>query len=91
MFRNYLVSTLRNFWRHKFHTLINILGLAIGLTCCIFILLYIKDDLSYDNRQVMHVCGHVCKGITLLAVDMALKTDDFDFELPAELIAAGFP
>jgi len=49
MFKHYLVSTVRNFWRHKFHTLINILGLAIGLTCCIFILLYIKDDLSYDK------------------------------------------
>jgi len=35
--------------RYKFHSIINILGLAIGLACCIFILLYIKDEISFDR------------------------------------------
>ena len=45
------------------------------------------DNGSYSSRQVIHVCGHVCKGITLHVADMALKPGDFDFELPSELIA----
>lgn len=49
MFRNYLTVTLRNLWKHKFYSIINILGLAIGLACFIFILIYVKDELSYDR------------------------------------------
>ena len=49
MFKHLLVSTFRSLWRQKFHTLINILGFAIGLACCLFILIYINDELSYDK------------------------------------------
>ncbi len=48
MFRNYLTVALRNLWKHKFYSIINILGLAIGLACFLFILLFIRDELSYD-------------------------------------------
>ena len=51
MFRNYLTVAVRNLLRHKVYSLINILGLAIGLTCCILILLYVQDDLSYDRHH----------------------------------------
>jgi len=49
MFKNYLKVTLRNMLRHKGYSVINISGLAMGLTCCIFILLYIQFELSYDT------------------------------------------
>ncbi|MCP4724770.1 MAG: FtsX-like permease family protein [bacterium] len=49
MFINYLKITFRNFKRFKTYSFINIAGLAIGLASCIFILLYIKFELSYDN------------------------------------------
>lgn len=49
MFRNYLTSALRNLWRHKGHSAINILGLAIGMACLILIMLYVKSELSYDR------------------------------------------
>ena len=48
MLRNYLTVALRNLWKHKFYSIINILGLAIGLACFLFILLFIRDELSYD-------------------------------------------
>ena len=35
--------------RYKGYSLINILGLAIGMACCILILLYVTDELSYDK------------------------------------------
>jgi len=49
MFRNYLLTTLRNFTSHKLYSFINIVGLAVGLACAIFILLFIRDELSYDR------------------------------------------
>src|SRR5579859_2761372 len=49
MFRNYLVTALRNVARHKLHSFINIAGLAVGLACAIFILLFLRDELSWDR------------------------------------------
>ncbi len=49
MFRNYIVVALRNLWRHRGYSLINIFGLAIGLASSIFILLYVANELSYDR------------------------------------------
>jgi putative ABC transport system permease protein len=49
MFRNYLVTALRNFTRYKLYSFINLVGLAVGLACAIFIILFIRDELSYDT------------------------------------------
>jgi len=49
MFRNYLVTALRNVTRHKLYSFINIAGLAVGLSCAIFIVLFLRDELSYDR------------------------------------------
>ena len=49
MFRNYLVIALRNIVRHKLYSFINIAGLAVGLACLILIMLFVRDELSYDN------------------------------------------
>jgi len=49
MFHNYLITALRNFTRHKLYSFINIAGLTIGLTCAIFIILFVSDQLSYDK------------------------------------------
>src|SRR5215218_4581212 len=49
MFRNYLVTALRNIFRHKLYSFINIAGLAIGLACVIFVILFVRSELSYDK------------------------------------------
>jgi len=49
MFRNYLTIALRNIVRHKLYSFINIAGLAVGLACVIFIVLYLRDEMSYDR------------------------------------------
>ena len=49
MFHNYLITALRNFTRHKLYSFINIAGLTVGLTCAIFIILFVRDELSYDR------------------------------------------
>jgi putative ABC transport system permease protein len=49
MFQNYFKIALRNLWRHKALSAINIFGLAIGMACSILILLWVQDELSYDR------------------------------------------
>ena len=49
MFRNYLKLAIRNLLKHKAYSFINIAGLALGMACCILILLYVQDELSYDK------------------------------------------
>lgn len=49
MFKNYLKIAFRNLLRNKAHSFINILGLAIGMTCCIVIFLYVSQELSFDH------------------------------------------
>ena len=49
MFQNYLTIALRNLLGHKGYSAINVLGLAIGMTSCVLILLYVQDELSFDQ------------------------------------------
>src|ERR1700722_6677596 len=49
MFRNYLTIALRNLVRQKLYSVINIAGLAVGLACVLFIILFVRDELSYDT------------------------------------------
>ncbi|MDE2890865.1 MAG: ABC transporter permease [Gemmatimonadota bacterium] len=51
MIANYLKVAVRNLMRNKTFSAINILGLAIGMACCMLILLYIQDELSYDRHH----------------------------------------
>ncbi len=49
MFTNYLKIAVRNLKKYKSYSLINILGLAVGMTCTILILLWVQDELSFDR------------------------------------------
>jgi len=49
MLKNYIKIALRNITRQKAYSLINISGLAIGIAACILILLFVKDELSFDR------------------------------------------
>jgi len=49
MFRNYIKVAFRNLKKHKVFSAINILGLSVGLACCILIGLYINEEMGYDK------------------------------------------
>ena len=49
MFKNYIKVAIRNLKRHKIYAVINITGLALGLACCVLILLWINHETSYDR------------------------------------------
>jgi putative ABC transport system permease protein len=49
MFSNYFKVALRNILKYKFFSAINILGMTIGITACLLLVLYVTDELSYDR------------------------------------------
>lgn len=49
MLKNYLKVAVRNLLRYKTYSLINLAGLAVGMTCAFLILLYVNDELRYDR------------------------------------------
>ncbi|HLF35871.1 MAG TPA: ABC transporter permease [Cyclobacteriaceae bacterium] len=49
MFRNYLITAIRNLVRHKGFSIINLLGLTVGLSTSMLILIWIQDEVTYDR------------------------------------------
>ena len=49
MIKNLLLIGLRHFKKDKWYSLLNILGLTIGITFSLFLIFYITDELSYDR------------------------------------------
>ena len=51
MIKNYLTIATRNLMKGKTYSVINVVGLATGMACCILILLYVRDEISYDEHH----------------------------------------
>ncbi len=87
MLKNYIRVALRNLRSNKVYSVINIVGLAVGLACCIVIALYVNNQLGYDsfNRHsgriyraalTAFVNGHSLEGASSPApLGPAVKTD----------------
>ena len=74
MFGNYIKIAVRNLLRFKVYSAINIAGLAIGMTCCILILLYIYNELSYDSFHE--------KADRIYRINTDLKFGDTELAIP---------
>ncbi len=64
MFKNLVKISFRNILKEKGYSAINILGLSIGITCSVFLLLYVLDELSYDKyhenaNNIYRVVSHI--------------------------------
>lgn len=88
MIRNYFKTAWRNLWKNKVFSLINILGLSLGMAACLLILQYVNFELSYDqfNKNAPNLYRVVNDRyqnnkliqhgtITYSAVGKAMKTD----------------
>src|SRR5258708_1702888 len=54
MFKNNLKIALRNLFKQKAYTLINVLGLAVGVASCLLIVLFVRNEFSYDTFFTDH-------------------------------------
>ncbi len=102
MLKNYFKVALRNLSKHKAYSLINLLGLAIGLSCCILIALYIIDELNFDRfhanwRRIYRVVetqsspdlGERQYGITVAPLAPTLTAEFPEIQDAARLIELG--
>jgi len=51
MFKNYILIAYRNLWKDKVSSSVNLIGLSVGMACCMLILIYIKDELSFNTAN----------------------------------------
>lgn len=64
MFKNLLTVAIRSFLRQKFYSIINVVGLASGLTCALFIYLWVNDEISKDkfhkdNEKIFQILSNI--------------------------------
>ncbi len=78
MLKSYIIVALRNLRRQGFYSFINIAGLSAGVLCSLFLLLYIKDELSFDKfnkdaEQIYRVGIHASIQDTKLDICQAMS------------------
>src|SRR5437868_2922078 len=49
MLKNFFITTVRNLWKNKGYSFLNIFGLAIGIACAGLIFLWVEDEVNWDN------------------------------------------
>src|SRR5579859_7041289 len=49
MIRNYFRTAIRNLFRQKTFSLLNLAGLSLGIACCLLLTLHIREELSYEK------------------------------------------
>jgi putative ABC transport system permease protein len=81
MFRNYLMAALRNLARNRLYAAINIVGLAVGLCAALLIVLFVRDEYTYDRFFPRY------RDVYLLTptrdpIDRRLLAERWDFSLP---------
>ncbi len=88
MFKNYLKIALRNLRKNKGYSFINIIGLAVGITCCIIIILFVNNELSYDkfNKNADQIYRITVKGmISSHEINMAVSPSPMGATLKNDL------
>lgn len=85
MLRNYLTIALRQLWKNKFFTGVNMFGLSVGLACCLLISLYIYEETHFDRHHAR--AGDLCRvGTTFIREqDKAEDPDSRTLNTPCPL------
>jgi putative ABC transport system permease protein len=101
MIKNYIKMAIRNLQKHKFYSFINVIGLSIGISCCMLITLFILDELNYDqyheksdriHRVTMEALfggNHFNMAVTPAPMAAALMSDYPDVEAATRFRTSG--
>ena len=81
MLKNYLKISLRNLWKHRAFSLINVSGLAVGMACCVLIVLFVQHELRYDLQHE--------RADALYRITMNLKVPGAEFDLGSTMAPLG--
>ncbi|CAN5467271.1 ABC transporter permease [soil metagenome] len=100
---NYFKIALRNLWKNKGFTAINIIGLAIGIATCLVIMLYVQNELSFDrfNKKADRIVrvyfqgkmqgGNIKESTVMPPVAQTLKADFPEVQEATRIREAGRP
>ena len=103
MLKNYFKTAWRNLIKNKSFSLINILGLSVGISVCFIIMMYVLDELSYDRfnknaDQIVRISfkaningGKINEATVMAPTAQALKSDYPEVELATRLRDYGIP
>lgn len=101
MLKNYLIIAFRTLRKQSFYSFINIAGLAIGIACCLVIVLYITNELSYDryhtnfdriyrvDNEILFNGNHLNMAATSAPMAEALVADYPEVEVAARFYQNG--
>ena len=101
MLKNYFNTAIRNLFRNKVYAFINISGLALGISCCLLISLYVYDEMNFDNfhagkDRLYRVAADLylnnektTTGLTSLAVGPSLEEDFPEVEAAVRMMSMG--
>ncbi len=89
MFSSYIKIAFRNIKRHKGYSFINIVGLSIGIACCLLILLWVQDELSYDKFH--EHADEIARVITHQQSADGIQSAALSPPPLAEYLVSGFP
>ncbi|MDR3716656.1 MAG: ABC transporter permease [Puia sp.] len=81
MFKNYIKTAFRNLWRHKGFSLLNIIGLTVGMAAFYLIFLYVLFELSYDSFHTR------ADRIYRIVCDIKTPTETLHSDRPAWAVA----
>ncbi len=89
MFRNHFKTAWRNLMKYKFISFINLFGLTVGLTCCLLILTYILNELSYDRYNknadnIYRVTRTFYNGNGAATLSLSTISPPFGYYLPVD-------
>ncbi len=101
MFKNHLKTAWRNIRKNKLFSIINILGLSIGIATCFIIMLYVQDEMSFDKfnvnaanivRVVFHANingGEINESVTMPPVAQTMKKDFPEVQDATRILSMG--
>jgi putative ABC transport system permease protein len=75
MIRNYFLIAVRNIIRDKVFSAINIVGLAVGITCFLALFLFVQDELTFDQRESAVDPGQIYRAYVKIAVNGTEETN----------------
>ncbi len=89
MIKNFFKTAWRNLTKYKFISFVNLFGLTVGLTCCLLILTYILNELSYDRYnkdadQVYRVTRTFYNGNGEKTLELSTVAPPFGYYFPAD-------
>src|ERR1044071_1933294 len=91
MIRNYFLIALRNIIRDKVFSAINIIGLAIGITCFLALFLFVQDELTFDKFGSDINTSQIYRGYSKLAVNGSEDTSSKTAQILGPTLQENYP